>query len=219
MKKAFTLSEVLVTLSIISVIAVLTVPSIVKNYRYKMYSTQLQKTYSQIQTAIKTVMEDEMTNDFYQTTAGAKDDFTNCSKGVCYFINKYFKLARKNCGNSTKKCVADSYISITGENAGYITSNSFKPYCAQTINGAAICMTHNPANHVSSIFLDINATDPPNTIGLDAFVMSFSSDGQLRDWHNDPEKCNTKQNSYGHIADYASGCLYKVINNGWVIKD
>ena len=77
MKKAFTLSEVLVTLSIISVIAVLTVPSIVKNYRYKMYSTQLQKTYSQIQTAIKTVMEDEMTNDFYQTTAGAKDDFTN----------------------------------------------------------------------------------------------------------------------------------------------
>ena len=35
-KKGFTLAEVLITLSIIGIIAMLTVPSIMKNYRYKL---------------------------------------------------------------------------------------------------------------------------------------------------------------------------------------
>ena len=217
MKKAFTLSEVLITLSIIGVIAALTIPTVVKNYRYKMYATQIQKTYSQIQTAIKTVMEDEMTNNFYETTAGARDDNTNCTKGSCYFLNKYFKLARQNCSTGTKKCIANSYISTSGANAGFLAENTW--YCGQTVNGAAICMVNNPKSNVTSLFIDTNGTEAPNTTGLDAFAMNFTSDGQLKDWSTDPDKCNTKSSSYGHIADYATGCLTKVINNGWVIKD
>ena len=217
MKKAFTLSEVLITLSIIGVIAALTIPTVVKNYRYKMYATQIQKTYSQIQTAIKTVMEDEMTNNFYETTAGARDDNTNCTKGSCYFSNKYFKLARQNCSTGTKKCIANSYISTSGANAGFLAKNTW--YCGQTVNGAAICIVNNPKSNVTSLFIDTNGTEAPNTTGLDAFAMNFTSDGQLKDWSTDPDKCNTKSSSYGHIADYATGCLTKVINNGWVIKD
>lgn len=218
MKKAFTLSEVIVTLSVIGVVAALTIPTVVKNYRYKLYASQLQKTYSQIQTAIKTIMEDEITSDFYKTTAGAENDVTNCKKGVCYFLNNYFKLVRENCGSGTKKCVAGSYLSTKKANAGYI-SNGSDPYCGQTINGAAICMTNNPANHITTIFIDINGPEAPNITGIDAFVMNFTSDGQLKDWSNNSEHCNTKHSSYGHIADYATGCLTKVINDGWVIKD
>ena len=36
MKKAFTLAEVLITLSIIGLISVLTIPSLVKNYKNKL---------------------------------------------------------------------------------------------------------------------------------------------------------------------------------------
>jgi prepilin-type N-terminal cleavage/methylation domain-containing protein len=215
MQKGFTLAEVLVTIGILGVIAALTIPSVVKNYRYKVYSTQLQKAYSQIQTAIKTVMEDEMTNDFYQTTAGMKTVSGSCTVGPCYFLTKYFKTARTNCGNTTPKCYASSYKSINGDDAGTFLGD----YCIQTINGATICVANNATNLVTSIFLDVNGAEEPNITGLDTFVLDFTSDGRLKDWNSNASKCNTQSTSYGHVADYASGCLTKVMNNGWKIEE
>ena len=41
MKKAFTLAEVLITLGIIGVVAVLTVPNIISNYQEKVLDTKI----------------------------------------------------------------------------------------------------------------------------------------------------------------------------------
>ena len=60
MKRGFTLSEVLITLGIVGVVAVLTVPSVMKNYRNRLYVSQLQKVYSQISEATVAIMRDEM---------------------------------------------------------------------------------------------------------------------------------------------------------------
>ena len=46
MKNAFTLSEVLITLGIIGVVASLTMPSLIKNYRHRVLKTQFAKSYS-----------------------------------------------------------------------------------------------------------------------------------------------------------------------------
>ncbi len=46
MKKAFTLSEVLITLGIIGVVAALTIPSLVQNHRKRVVETSLKKSYS-----------------------------------------------------------------------------------------------------------------------------------------------------------------------------
>lgn len=46
MKKAFTLSEVLITLGIIGVVAALTIPSVVNNYKKQQFRTGLKKEYS-----------------------------------------------------------------------------------------------------------------------------------------------------------------------------
>ena len=50
-KFGFTLSEVLITLGIIGIVAVLTIPAVMKNYRNRLYVAQLQKTYAQISEA------------------------------------------------------------------------------------------------------------------------------------------------------------------------
>ena len=47
--KAFTLAEVLVTLSILGVLAVMTVPGIVRNYKKKITVTKLQKAYAELE--------------------------------------------------------------------------------------------------------------------------------------------------------------------------
>lgn len=43
MKNAFTLAEVLITLGIIGVVAALTIPTLVNNYRKKQFETGLKK--------------------------------------------------------------------------------------------------------------------------------------------------------------------------------
>ena len=93
-KKGFTLAEVLITLSIIAVVSVLTIPSVIKNYRYKSYAAAAQKTYAQITDAIQTIMTDEMEpNDFNKTTAGVVSSCTAGKEtGACYFLRKYFKI-------------------------------------------------------------------------------------------------------------------------------
>lgn len=51
-KKAFTLAEVLITLGIIGVVAALTMPSLMSNYRRKVAETQLKQTYSILLNAV-----------------------------------------------------------------------------------------------------------------------------------------------------------------------
>lgn len=53
MKKAFTLSEVLITLGIIGVVAALAMPSLISSYRKRVVETRLAKFYSTINNAIK----------------------------------------------------------------------------------------------------------------------------------------------------------------------
>ena len=60
-KFAFTLAEVLVTLGIIGVVAVLTVPNVISSYQKKVYVAQLQKAYNQLQQVFSLAMaEDEV---------------------------------------------------------------------------------------------------------------------------------------------------------------
>ena len=45
-KNAFTLAEVLITLAVIGVVSVLTIPNIISNYQNKVLATQLKKAYA-----------------------------------------------------------------------------------------------------------------------------------------------------------------------------
>ena len=52
MKRAFTLAEVLITLGIIGIVAALTMPALIGNYRKSQTVTQLKKIYSALQQSI-----------------------------------------------------------------------------------------------------------------------------------------------------------------------
>ena len=230
MKKAFTLSEVLVTLGIVAIVSALTIPSIVSNYKYKMYGAQIEKVYGQISDAARSMMSEEMSGIFSQTTGGSAQTIVSgqCKTGACYFLKNYFKVAKDNCKtedtvNGVESCLPDTYYykdPTTGAvgSAGNITSQA--TYCIQTVSSATICIAYNTANGVSSVFVDINGKDEPNMVGYDAYIMDIDkTDGTVRDWRDDPARCGTRTTSYGFVADYAQGCLSKVMQNGWVVTD
>lgn len=212
MKKAFTLSEVLITLSIIGIVAVLTIPAVMKNYRNRMYVTQLEKVYAQLSNATQAIMNDEHCTHFYETTAAKPSVCTDAAKGECsagagYFLNNYFKPVKRDCGpGKANTCAGDSYKSIEGAAAGQLSGE----YCIQTTNGAAICMEYNETDKQSHVNVDVNGPSEPNITGRDTFYMSIADSGLVTDYkETDPSKCSNPT---------SAGCLTKVMQAGWEMK-
>ena len=211
MKKAFTLSEVLITLGIIGIIAVLTVPAVMKNYRNRMYVAQLRKVYSQLSDAAQAIMNDQKTAHFSETTAAAATSCTNRAKGECqagagYFLNTYFKPIKRDCGyadNKSDVCAVKQYKSISGQDAGTLLGD----YCIQTTNGVAICMYYfnKDIGQVSKINIDINGPSEPNMTGRDVFWMFVDDDGKIND-NGVPEECSNPN---------SGGCLARIMRAGW----
>lgn len=230
MKKGFTLSEVLITLGIVGTIAALTIPSVVSNYKKKVYVAQLKKTYNQIYDATHAIINDEQASNYYATSAGITQTSIahNCKTGPCYLLNNYFNVAKAGCvadnGNEKQSkqnvCYAKDYKSLSGASLNTTLSG----YCIQTTNGVTICMAHNPTNQVTCVVIDVNGTDEPNMAGRDVFSMDIKSDGSVSDYASgsndvsaqgqDPENCG-KISAYEGVYSAASGCLNKIITDGW----
>ena len=127
-KFAFTLAEVLVTLGIIGVVAVLTVPNIISSYQKKVYVAQLQKAYNQLQQVFDLAMvEDEVEyladTELFQSING--DNLAQNEDQSAFFskLGEYMKI-QKICPrlDFSDGCHDIYYIDLSGNN--YINEDS-----------------------------------------------------------------------------------------------
>ncbi len=231
MKKGFTLAEVLITLGIVGIVAVLTIPAVMKNYKNRLYTAQLEKVYAQISDAATAVMNDEHVDNFYETTAGQANacstDGQTCTAGIGYFLTKYFKSVKKDCVTGDDSCVAGtavgSYQKISGANAGGFDEND---YCIQTASGASICGKYVAApNKCMSIAVDVNGQAEPNIVGRDVFAMDIHKDGSISDYNSNcadnnfgcnAEDCNNRNGT--NVYTTSCGCLNSIIDAGWKME-
>ena len=82
MQKGFTLAEVLITLGIIGVVAALTIPSLVNQYKKQVYYTQFRKAASQLEQALK----------MYQIDHGCDGNVSACGTIEYNDVNYYVEL-------------------------------------------------------------------------------------------------------------------------------
>ena len=105
-KFAFTLSEVLVTMSIIGVISALTVPTLINSYQRKAYSVQLRKVVNDISNAVDMLITEEGKTKFSATTEYANLDT---------FITRRLKTIKTCSKDETNQCFAsENYGTING---------------------------------------------------------------------------------------------------------
>ena len=223
-KRTFTLVEILITLTILGIVAALTLPPLVSSYKKKVYATSLKKVYNQIVTSAQAVINDENGNEtifdengdklditpgFYTTTAGMSDstDIT----GARYFLKNYFKYIDIGTPTPPSSILPQSYTA-NGQDIG-----SLNTYfnCIKMPDNAVICM--HSVNGILRVIVDINGKENPNATGLDVFVMNITNDGNLEDL-SEEDNCNNIGEGANAIEQYASGCLNKVINAGWKIE-
>ena len=95
-KFGFTLAEVLITLGIIGVVSVLTIPNIISNYQKKVYVTQLQKGYAQLQQVFDMAMADDEVEYLADTELMNSIDGCTCSNAEKFMLifGKYSKIQK-----------------------------------------------------------------------------------------------------------------------------
>ncbi len=228
MNKGFTLSEILITLGIVGIVAVLTVPGVMKNYQNRLYTAQLEKIYAQLSDAAQAIMTDEHVDNFYETTAGGVSNAEchtsgNCTQGLGYFFNNYLKTVKKNCSNGNDKCVFTdntTYKTVTGANVNGLS----RSYCVQTVTGASVCGSYNNSNKCLSMMVDVNGTAQPNVAGRDVFSMDMHKNGSISDYGSgcadNAKGCRANSCTTGTGSTYtaACGCLNNVIDAGWKME-
>ncbi|MFA7657940.1 MAG: type II secretion system protein [Candidatus Gastranaerophilaceae bacterium] len=180
-KRGFSLAEVLVTLTIIGVLAALTVPVLIANSQKAAYVAGVKSAYSKWNQALIQMAADSGCIGDLSCFFDSADKKTMGDK-----IAKYFNVA-KNCDTTTSGCFSDTIalnFDGTNTNSGYdstsyyrfITSDGIAVYLGDSYSGCSgsagsltkICMT--------SFYIDVNGLKKPNALGRDIFRFALVND-------------------------------------------
>ncbi|MCD7878541.1 MAG: type II secretion system GspH family protein [Candidatus Gastranaerophilales bacterium] len=154
-KSAFTLAEVLITLVIIGIIAAITVPTLMANYRKQEVSSRLKKFYSNLSNAVR--LADMENPGFIKSTYSARE--TDYGQWWNDTLGKYMPVTEK--ANST-------YAMNSTTDSSYIPDKIY------VLNDGSIIIEHVAGRYdvTTNFMIDINGEKAPNAYGKDIFGFS-----------------------------------------------
>lgn len=167
MKKGFTLAEVLITLGIIGVVAALTMPVLIGNYKKRQTVTQLKKVYSALQQSIQMSQYEYGDISDWDWTLDGNDFFMK-------YLAKNFNVV-KNCGTEQGCWNNTGILNLNG------TQYSNNPLMATgwssliLSDGVYISLLKQDNTHVH-FMVDLNGSKKPDTFGKDIFEMTFTAE-------------------------------------------
>lgn len=215
--KGFTLAEVLITLGIIGVVAAMTLPAIIGNYRQKATLTQLKKVYTTLNQALLLSENDNGKYEFW-----VKGSDMDAEKYIDKYWKPYFKTIKTCKGTCGYKSIIP-WNSLKGTSEGVIhvfRSDLRIPFYLN--DGTFVSISSKIGNDLSTdenIYVDINGAKPPNRYASDFFVFVRTNNGIKAACYDKTEAqvnaaCSLKSNT---IND-AFCCMQKIINDDWQIK-
>ena len=237
----FTLAEVLITLTIIGVVAAMTLPTLIQNQQKRSLEVATQKFYSNMSQAVKKYMADEGVDDLRNTPLtwnfilNSDENEANEAKAqkACEeFVQKYLKVV-KVCEEG---CFADNYTMQNGEITYAVgTKSEEKNYTGKFVLADGSVMEiyggGNNGNDVPiTLYVDVNGRKGPNKTGYDLWSMDIFYDGSIDESGVGPE-CKkgvagcvdtdspSEQRDYRfeNVCKYSSygGCFGHFLENGF----
>ena len=172
MKKAFTLAEVLITLGIIGIVAAMTMPTLIANYKTKEIVGKLKKLQSSMSQAALMAVNEYGAID----TWGIIKDDKESAHLVGTRLKPYLKLL-DDCGTETSESYTGQWHLLNGVFQSKVTDFSLDCYYKLRLaDGSEIFIR--PTNNGANIMVDINGKHVPNVLGKDIFFFGLKENGK-----------------------------------------
>lgn len=201
---AFTLSEILITLGIIGVIASMTIPFVINKYQERVTVSKVKKIYSTMSQAFMLSVRD---NGYANEWNVGNDSNATTAAQLAGYFKPYLKII-KDCGTNSG-CLGYTenvnYLNGKKHDANYDTWDRF--YKMILSDGSYIIIRATLGNYCQKdaqssysskycgeIFFDINGGKMPNTIGKDIFVIGITP---FAIKPNNDDNCNKNNKGWG----------------------
>jgi len=211
-KKAFTLTELLIALGIIGAIAAVSIPTLVSTINKRALTGQLKNTTASIQQ----LMSDQMV-----TKKTKKLSETDFASPATLLRNENFSIAT-TCANPQTDCwktTASGNDKITYKNLDGSVNNIGADSAVVLKNGAILAYKSVSRNLdgdkiIGNFYFDVNGNEPPNICGRDLFAIYVTENGKITNWDG-----NENKTAEEYISTCKSGtgssCYTAVVRSGW----
>ena len=213
-RPAFTLAETLTALTVIGVIAAITVPALVQKTNKQEYVSALKKAYSTLSQATQMIIAEE------GSPKGEKGGWANTAENVYLLYKKYLSNVKdcstdSGCFNQLSGNVRYKYLKGGTHGDSFNTAGRYKLILA---DGTQVLFIgpypkcnyyYTPSGTKDSceeIYVDINGEKAPNTFGRDVFLFELKENGLYPAGCDDETQCGS--------TSYGIGCACKVLREG-----
>ena len=181
-KLGFTLAEVMIALSLIGVIASLTIPTFVSETKNKANANKLATTVSAIENAFTSMIANEGVQDLSETafagspTAGNLSNYLKISGSSGNYVNLY------NNNNKPFKDLSGSSNTLSWTDSFKMKNGAYIIYSSNSVDIDSANVTSwggTITNSIGRIIIDVNGSLKPNIWGRDAFYFRIGNDGLL----------------------------------------
>ena len=107
LNKAFTLTEILIAVAIVGIIAGMVLPKIIENYQSRAMNSSFQREVQTIESSINGLAVSENKADFFSTMMYSDIEPENYDETAGLYMKKYLRTS-KMCDNP-EDCFADTY--------------------------------------------------------------------------------------------------------------
>ena len=209
-RKGFTLAEVLITLGIIGLVAALTLPVLVANYKKHVVETRLEHFYSTINQAVKFAETDygEVGQWEQFEKEYTYDDYVNWANKYLLPYMKTFKV--ENCACTNCACIYFSNGSMV-----IISRDLFEFYpVANKMDGirGKDCFSF-----IFSSSIDTKYYPKAFGKGIEPYVGSYYSNNSDYLYNSSVYGCNSQTSSCSRLENANKYCTRIIQENGWKI--
>ena len=163
----FTLTEILLAIAIVGLIAALVLPAMVTNYQNRALELGFNRELNALNETVRGLAVTENKLDFFSTIMYSDSEPEGYDETSGKFVKKYLKVS-KYCGDNNGDCFAEKYYNYNDStHKKEVYEPVYKGACASLKNGASICITPQVGGTQIAGFLDINGKKGPNILNRD----------------------------------------------------
>ena len=228
-KAAFTLAEVLITLGIIGVVAAMTMPALIENYKEKETVTRLKKAHSLMSQLFIAAVHEYSTPDNWNLGNSTLQGGTNLYNIMFKDKAQYSKvcIGTSGCvyqnGKNNHPTLNGRTVTTNYDNSGgniyvnlVLTDGTTLILRTLSDDCSANIGNNHYAHECARIYLDVNGKKGPNIQGRDFFQFTLTKTGVFPLGSTDSYNAHNFQSTclnYENVNDYNYGCAAWVLYN------